>query len=480
MKRILHSLIFLLVVVSTSHTAFAQGYEIKIQLRGMENQELYMGHYYAEKTYVMDTVKADAQGNVVFKDDKEIDGGIYYLVLPSKSIAFEFLVTEDQHFSLSTDTLNYLDHLVVTGSKENELYLDYSRFMRDKNQEMSKLQEKLTAAKDNKKETEEIYDKIKVLQEAVKTKWDSYVADNPGTFFANIVKAQMFPELPEFEVDPSITNKDSALQVMRYYYNKNHFFDNIDFTDMRLLRTAYLYNRLQTYFTKMVFNPDTIIKDGDRLIKLAEPSKDMYRYMVEYMLNLKYETNRMGMDKVLVHVGEEYYLSGRAEWVDSARMEKIKERIIKTRPNVLGEKAKDMKLVTDDNQIINLYQMKSEYIIIAFWEPGCGHCKKTLPKLHEIYTHLRWDLDWDIEVLAIFTQVQEHEKWTNFIEEHAMTDWINAYDPYGWAKFRDNYDIYSTPVIYLLDKDKKIIAKRIDVESIEEFIENHKKYNKDK
>ena len=480
MKKILLGLLTIALLASAGNRLLAQGYKIEIQVKGMENKELYMGHYYADKTYVMDTVMADATGTVVFQDEKAIDGGVYYLVLPSKSIAFEFLVTENQHFSLHTDTVNYLDNMKVKGSKENELYIEYSRFMRDKNVQMNKLQGELKAAGEDKKKKDKLIETIEALQKEVKDQWDKYIRENPGTFFANVVNAQIYPIVPEFEIDPSVENKDSVRQVRAYYYRKKHFFDNIDFTDMRLLRTNYIYSRLQNYFTKMVYNPDTIIVDGDALIKRAEPSKDVYRYMVEYMLNLKYETNRMGMDKVLVHVGEEYYLSGRADWVDSTRMEKIKERIIKTRPNVLGEPAKDMKLVTADNKIINLHQVNTDYTIIAFWEPGCGHCKKTIPKLHDIYTKLRWELDWNIEVLAIFTQVKAKDEWLEFVEEKGMTDWINAYDPYGWAKFRDNYDIYSTPVIYLLDKEKKIIAKRIDVEKIQEFIENHEKYNKKK
>jgi len=480
MNRTIRLLTSLSIILLIAGNLYAQGYEIKVTFKGMENKPLYMGHYYADKTYVKDTVMTDANGVAVFKGDEKIEGGIYFIVLPTKSIAWEFLLADDQEFSMSTDTSDVLGNLVIKGSHENDLFLDYTRYMQGNNIKMSKLQEEMKAAKDDKAAQKKVRDEIFDLQTQVKTKWDKYVADNPNTFFANIVNAQMYPEVPEFDIPEDVVNKDSAEQVLRYYYNKKHFFDNIDFSDNKLLRTAYLNSRLKTYFTKMVFNPDTIIKDGDELIKRAAANDDVYRFVVEYMLNLKYETNRMGMDKVLVHVGEKYYLSGRAIWVDSTRMEKIKERIIKTRPNVIGEKAKDIKLITADDKIINLYQIQSDYTIMVFWEPNCGHCKKTLPKLHEIYTHLRWELDWKIEVLAIYTQVKEKEEWMKFIEDKGMEDWINAYDPYGWSKFRDKYDIYSTPTIYVLNKNKEIIAKRLDVEKIEEFIKNYEEYNKDK
>ena len=46
----------------------------------------------------------------------------------------------------------------------------------------------------------------------------------------------------------------------------------------------------------------------------------------------------------------------------------------------------------------------------------------------------------------------------------------NEGNPVASSDWRDKYDIYSTPVIYLLDKDKKIIAKRITHTQIVEII----------
>lgn len=479
MKTIRLSLVSLIIFLSFGASLLAQTYSIKATIKGLANKEIYMGHYFADKTYVKDTVVTDASGTALFTGKEKLDGGLYFIVLPSKTIAWEFLVTDDQNFSMTTDTSDYIGHLKIEGSHENELYSNYSRYMRDRNKDMAQLQDQYKAAQNDKSKSEQIRKKIEELQKQVKQQWSDWVIKNPGTFFATIVNAQIYPDLPEFKIDPNESNPDSVRQVRAYYYNKKHFFDNINFSDARLLRTAFLQQRLDTYFTKMVIDPDTIIKDGDALIKRAEANDDVFRFVVEYMLNLKYETKRMGMDKVLVHIGEEYYLSGKATWVDSTRMEKIKDRIIKTRPNILGKKAEDMKLVTMDNNIRTLYSVEAKYTIVAFWEPGCGHCKKIIPKLHDIYTNLKWEKDWDIEVFAVFTQVKEHDDWLKFIDEHGMTDWLNLWDPYGWSGFRDKYDIYSTPTIYLLDKDKSIIAKRIDVEKIEEFIENYEKYHKE-
>jgi proline dehydrogenase len=45
----------------------------------------------------------------------------------------------------------------------------------------------------------------------------------------------------------------------------------------------------------------------------------------------------------------------------------------------------------------------------------------------------------------------------------------------GQPNYRQLYDIYKTPTIYLLDKDKRIIAKHLSLEQFNELIEAKRK-----
>ena len=42
-----------------------------------------------------------------------------------------------------------------------------------------------------------------------------------------------------------------------------------------------------------------------------------------------------------------------------------------------------------------------------------------------------------------------------------------------YTDFKNTFDVYSTPVIYVLDKNKKIIGKKIPIENLKDFIEFH-------
>jgi thiol-disulfide isomerase/thioredoxin len=132
-------------------------------------------------------------------------------------------------------------------------------------------------------------------------------------------------------------------------------------------------------------------------------------------------------------------------------------------------------MVSPEGQWYRLSEVRAPVMVLVFWEPNCGHCKKEIPKLKELV----WDKfsDEGVKIFAVYTQV-EKKPWTDFIEEHELYDWINVYDPYNRTNFRDLYDIYSTPTVYVLDKNKKIIGKRIGIEQLPGFIEYQLKNNK--
>ena len=74
---------------------------------------------------------------------------------------------------------------------------------------------------------------------------------------------------------------------------------------------------------------------------------------------------------------------------------------------------------------------------------------------------------------AKFTK--EINDWYDFVEEHHFYSdkWYNVWNPF--ANYRFKYDIASSPVLYLLDENKKIIAKRIGYEQAIEIIQDLEK-----
>jgi peroxiredoxin len=75
------------------------------------------------------------------------------------------------------------------------------------------------------------------------------------------------------------------------------------------------------------------------------------------------------------------------------------------------------------------------------------------------------------EVIAICT-ITDTDKWKNFIKEQKL-DWLNLGDPLYQNNFRMEYNVRTTPQLYVLNQERRIIAKKIDVEQVLDFIQNY-------
>jgi thiol-disulfide isomerase/thioredoxin len=452
-------------------------YEIKVKINGVKDTVVYLGHHFGEKKYVVDTAKIDSNGNAVFKKDKFLYRGIYLVIMPSRNMTyFEILVGDNKKFSIETDTADFVKNMKVKGDKENLIFNNYQRYMTDWQEKMQALNKKLEANKDNPDESEKIRKEMNEINKQRVDMMNEIVKNNPDTFFAKIIKSLIDIDIPE---PPKDENGNVIDPQFQYRFYKKHYFDNIDFSEHGLLRTPIFEAKLNYYFDKMIVPmPDSAIPEAKYVITKAYESGDtlVFRFTVSHLLHY-FETSKvMGYDAVFVSIAEDWYLNGKAYWADKEFLTKLTERVEKISPNKLGNVAPDLKRMQGfDDKYYSLHQVVSDYTILVFYEPSCGHCKKEIPKLMQEYRDTLKELG--IKIFAVYTQY-DREEWAKFIEEKNLIEegWINVWDgPYPHSKFRDYYDIYSTPVIFVLDKNKKIIGKRIGVENIKDLIEFEKK-----
>ncbi len=481
MKRLIISILAIFLInISTQ----AQ-YNIKLKIKGVKDTVVYMGNYFGSKRYAIDTAKVDSKGVAVFKGDKKLDGGMYMMLFPSRNMTFfEFLVPDDQNFTIEADTTEfYTKNIKAKGSIDNTEFFAFQKELNSIGKQLHDLEMKYNDAK-KKNDTALVNKTKKQLQELSKQRTaflEKTAKNTKSKTLRTIVNLMRDVKIPDnFKISDDVSNKDSVLRILKYYYYKNHYWDLIDLSDSTILRTPMFEPKLKQYMTKtLVQHPDTIIEEGEKLIEKAGKSPQVFRYLVVYMLDYNNESKLMGMDKVFVEIANKYYLTGRATWADSSLIAKVKDRAEKMAPNLVGNQAPDLqRLYGYDNKYHSLYDLDNDYIVLVFWEPHCGHCKKEIPILHKVYTELKEE-GINVETMAVYTQVDE-KPWREFIKEKGIDDWVNVYDRYQFTNFRNLYDVYATPTIYVIDKDKKIIAKRIGAEQVKSFIEKIEKLKKDK
>jgi thiol-disulfide isomerase/thioredoxin len=465
--------IFLASVHAFSFGQTKNGYEIDLTINDLPDSTVFLAYHLGDKQYIRDTVRLDGKGLGVFKGLEILPQGIYMIVLPGRKY-FEVLMTANQHFSASCSYSDYFNSLKFSGSQENSAFVEYQRKWVKMQQRAASISKRIQNNRQNADSLKLLGPLQKLQEENMKSYLKSVIKENEGNFLATLVKGMLPIDIPDFPVPIGFANPDSIRWVRNYNYNKDHFFDNIDLNDERLLRTPLLYARLDAFFSSVLIQaPDTINKEIDKLIKKCSSNHKVFQFISVYLFNHFRESEIMGQDAVLVKIADDIYLSGKADWVSKEFKDDLRKQIDLMRPNLIGKKAENLVMDSYNGIFVSLYDVEKDFTVLYFWEPNCGHCQEATPKLKVYYDKPK---DYSLEVFAVCT-TSERAKWTKYIEDNKLT-WINGWDPKRSSHFDYYYNIQSTPTVYILDKNKKIIAKKLGVEEIGPFIENYRKFFK--
>ncbi|RAI98766.1 uncharacterized protein DUF4369 [Chitinophaga skermanii] len=440
----------------------AQGYNISVQVKNYKNGYFYLGHYMGKQTYLVDSALVDANGNAVIKGTKALPGGIYMIVMPKKDRYFEILLDKQQTFSVSNDTADFIHHATFKNSPENETFYAYNKYLFTESKASEKVKTDYAAAK-TPADTANVRNEQEALTQRIQDYRNNIIAKNPQSLLASIFKGMREPAVP-----PMPKKADGTLDsTYPYRYYKAHYWDDFNLSDGRLVRTPILETRLEKYFKTLVqIHPDSVIAECDMLISKAKKDREMYKYILWWCTYTYEQSQYMGFDAVFVHLVEKYYVSGQTEWLTEEQKNKIISRAYAMAPNLIGQPAAPLVLQDPAGKPISLYKIPSKYTVLVFWDPTCGHCKTEIPRIDSAY-NASWKKR-GVTILGIKTEGTK-EEWTQYIAEHKL-QWVNAWDPQYTSNYRRLYDVYSTPVVYLLDEKKKIVAKRLGVEQLDGFL----------
>jgi len=480
---ILRSFFIVFCTAIFSSLTSGQGYDISIKINGLAEKRVILGHYLSKSMYPDDTVNLDSKGTGVFHGKTKLPEGMYVVFLPS-SRYFDIVIGNDQVFSLEADTSDFLKSIRIKGSDENQVFLDFQKYMVALTNKSDSITHLIRSENDiNIKNN--LRNELRILYNARTERIEAIEKEHPQLFISVFLRSTLDVVVPYPPKDESGRVKDSTWQ---YYYYRNHYFDNFNYTDARLLRTPLYEDKIMNYMTKVIPQvPDSLIRQIDYFMEKSRTDSSVFRYMLITFFNYYAKSNIMGMDAVQVHLAEKYYLKD-SWWSDEKFLAELKDRVDKTKPLLIGQIAPEVELMVvpadhfmnalADSALqryphvgtkVNLSQIKAKYLVLIFWEAECGHCKVAVPELYKIYEDTLRQLD--VKVLAISTLFGEDGKikWVNFVNEHRLYGWMNAWNPYSYD-FKLKYDIMTTPQIFILDENKRILAKKISPEQVKEII----------
>lgn len=219
-----------------------------------------------------------------------------------------------------------------------------------------------------------------------------------------------------------------------------HFWDGIETFDGPTDENPVLAAQIDFYFDKMVAPlPDSINLEISRLIGKTSDNPDLRDFILWHLLEKYQHPEYMTHDQVFVFLYDNYFSQLEIKDLNEANMALIRDKAEQFRRLALFNIAPNFQL----NDSVDLQSVESKYTVLFFYDHDCELCHQERMDLDSVCEQLP-----EITVLAIDMNPDTSDRFENPSELIGL------------------YDIETTPLIYVFDRDKRIIAKKIRAKQI--------------
>ncbi|HEY5407840.1 MAG TPA: redoxin domain-containing protein [Ginsengibacter sp.] len=455
-----------------SAAAVAQGFKVTLQTPNYTSGLAYLTYYYGKNINIEDSALISNKGVAVFEKNEKLLPGVYSIVFPGKNKLFDFLVDKEQVISIKADTTDLINKTIVTGSKENILFQQYQKFVAAKG---ANLQVEINSYKASKTKNDSVLHEKNYndLNKELNNYRDKIINDNPESMLAALLTSMKEPKVL---IARPVTREDS---LNNYNYYKQHYWDGITFMDDRIIRTPFFLPKVEKYFREVLSPaPDSIINELDYLLLRARTAPEMYKFLLNWLTDEYIYPRYMGQDAVFVHLFEKYHSKGVSSWLNEKQMTVISNRAYMLMSNLIGQQAANLEMVDSSGKPQPLFEVNAPYTIVCFWDPTCGHCRQEVPEMDSMF-HAKWQKE-GVKIYGVLTDTKEKSKWKEFMNKYNLQSWINVYQTDEQKKIEEDakrpsykqlYDVTQTPTLYLLDKDKRIIAKKLTWQQMDDLLQ---------
>ena len=414
-------------------------YSIEVRLLGAEaGKTIVLNQYVASANRTIDSLPIDSSESLCFTGENLLAPGMYNITVPTafgQSISIDFFISSGapQHFSLSYDLQKGMSSFEVKASPENEIFAECMRYIDMIEERGQALQLQLTG-QTNPDSIAFIREQLQRLSGAIKAKWVATQRLIPESMLSLFIKAIQEP------------------------------FENIDFSDARILNMPILVNLLDLYTMHLLPQDklgEVLTERLDVITNKAKADRQVYEFIVRNRYDFLRSTTHPELEEVAVYIAEKYAVEDSAQWIDKAFVLRMAEVLRMARLNPVGSKATNLKLQDTAGNYLSIDNIQAPYIVLYFYNPGCDLCAKVTPELWKIYREYSGK---GLQVLALYVD-QDPEEWIPYITRYNYS-WINGWDPGGNEKLYEKYDIHAIPVIYLLDSNKTVVLKDVTIERL--------------
>ena len=439
-----------------------QGNSIRGEVRNGSGKTFFLYSIYGERTSLLDSVVADHSGMIQFNITKNMPAGMYRI--SSGKDNFFNLIMNRENIEFVTTSGNLADSLHFLTSKENEIYYYFRKLDR---MTQAKL-EVLIPLLDFYPEKDEYYQvtmrKFETLQTNQRKALDSLSTMYPGSFAVRIFRLNQTPFIR------ATLNKEERMTWL-----KNHFLDGTDFQDTLLLHSDAWVNKAIAYLSLYSNNrlnqkqlEAEFIKAVTIILSAAAVNPDVYKFLLDYFVG---GFDKYHFDEVITYIADNFQDPFACE--DQERKTTLQKKLENFRKISIGKIAPGFSIADVRGKSVTLSSVSSDYLLLIFWSTECGHCMDMMPKVKQLYDKQKPK---KMEIIAISLDTSR-TAWTSFISKEKL-NWINCSELKGFnSQTADEYNIYATPTMFLLDREKKIISKPVSYRELEQSLRENKLLN---
>ncbi len=416
-----------------------------------------------EQNFLADTARIAAEGKIQFKSPEGFAEGLYYLMLPDNRNCAFFIVNGENNLTIRSEKDNLTFGLTAEGSLENQLFFENNRYQAALETKYNALNQQLRTAQPTEQTA------MKAQLQALLDERDAKIAalrtQYPNALFPKFKQAGQNPKL-RFTFRPNGTLDSTATMI----HFRQDWWNGMDFTDERLVRTPVFFNKLKKYIDEYTpQNPDSIIVYADWLLSKTIKTKELHKPVIGWLLS-KYkplQTKLMDGEAVYSYLILKYMTPDMFPDIDAKDLKLTQDRAQEMRSSLVGMTGQNVWGRDRNGLKKSLYDLNAPIKVVYIFYTDCEHCQEETPKLRKVYDVWRKR---GVEIFSIAANVKEKADWLNFETKYGI-NWTSVIDPLLESKFNEKYFVDNTPEIYVLDKNYRIIAKNLKPEQLPEVFE---------
>lgn len=456
--------IFLIVLTTLAFQSFAQPFTLEIQVDNQPDNHIVFGKISGDDFKPLDTLLVHPVNKTNSLNSKaskytfpeQLPPGMYRLVFGQTTYArvmneapqeLDFIFNNED-IILETDFDAPEDSLLVVLSEENRIWVEFLRKekkveteLKEWEKEVDFYQNKGVSDSDNNLQT--AINHFNTLQKEREVLIDEMISRYPNLLATAMIKMYREPFL----------NGNLSQQQRQALFQKE-FFNELEFNDERLINSSVYTDRIFYYLTSYNqpgFTKEQLeneyIKAVDAVLAHTNQNPKVYEFILGYLVH-GFEV--LKMEKVIDYIANNY--SGTTCQTDEKT---TLERKLAAREMKPGTIVPDFTLNDLNGTPFTLSKIQKDKTLLLFWASWCPHCNELIPYIKSWVNHH------NMEVVAISLDTSKTE-WKEGISNLGIESWINVADLKKCdGKVATEYNVYATPTMFIIDKNRKIMAKPV-------------------